>query len=130
MRTIPRDLYNKETRTFIDEMISFEDAKDFDSLDEIHQDEWTALCIKALGCDVDIVLGSDGNSALVKLLLTYDRDEEIEVVKSLKESAREQFSGYFDEMLNEEKSNRYADSMYDAGKSRHVDRVNGEVRWY
>jgi len=90
----------------------------------------TGLCIKALGCDVDIVLSSDGNNALAKLLLTYDRDEEIEVMRELKQSARDQFSNYFDEMLNEEKEDRYADSMYEAGKRRHVDQVNGEVRWY
>jgi len=129
MRTIPSHLRTKEISSFIDEMISYEDAKDFDSLDEIHQDKFVALCIRAFGCDVDIVLGSEGNSLLVKYLLSYDHDEEIEIMKALKESAREQFSWYFDEMLDEEKHDRYCDSMYEAGRRQIIDSTNGEARW-
>jgi len=102
MRIIPPKLYNTEIESFIDEMVSYHDAKDFYSLDDNQQDRFVALCIRALGCDVDVVLGEDGNKFLINYLLSNDRDEEIEVMNSLKDSAREQFGHYFNEILNGE----------------------------
>jgi hypothetical protein len=129
MRNLPAQLNTKEIKSFIQEMISYQDAQNFNSLDETNQDKFVALCIRAFGCDVEIILGQDGNRALVNFLLSYDRDQEIEVMKSLRESAREQFSTYFDEMISQERNDCYVESMYEAGKRKFVDNVNGELIW-
>lgn len=129
MLTVPRDLRTKEIKSFIDDVISESDPKDFYSLDEIDQDKFSALCIRAFGCDVEIILGSDANSHLAKYFLTYDQDEAIDLLAKVKESAREHFSSYFDLLLDEELADRRHESLIAAGKHRYVDQINGEVRY-
>ncbi len=129
MSIVPRDLYTKEIKRCISDLICFCDAKDFYSLDDIHQDELVALGIKAFGCDIEIIIGSDANHHLAKLLTSHDRDDEIELIKCIKESAREKLGSYFDDMIQEELNDRRVESFYAAGKRRHVDHINGEVRY-
>lgn len=103
---IPSSLYNKEIISFIDDMISYQDAKNFDSLDEIYQDKFTALCIRALDCDTDIVLSNNANRLLVNYLLKHDRDNEIDLLDDIKKSTKDQFSSYFDELIANERGNK------------------------
>lgn len=100
---IPPSLYTQEILSFIDDMIDTYHPNGFESIYEIHQDKFVALCMKALGNDVDIVLNRDGNKALTKFLISYDKDEEVEVIESLKIAAREKFYSYFDHILEERK---------------------------
>lgn len=129
MLTIPRDLRTKEIKDFISDVITYSNAKDFYSLDELEQDKFSALCIRAFGCDVEIIIGSDANSHLAKYFLTYDRDEAIDLLDKVKESAREQFSGYFNFLLDEEKANIRHETLIEAGMRTYVDQTNGEVRY-
>ena len=129
MCIVPRDLYTKEIKRCINDLINFCDATDFYSLDDIHQDELVALGIKAFGCDIEIIIGSDANHYLANLLTSHDRDDEIELIKCIKESAREKLCSYFDYMIQEELNDRRANSFFEAGKRRHVDQINGEVRY-
>lgn len=129
MSIVPRDLYTKEIKRCIDDLILFCDAKDFYSLDEIHQNELVALGIKAFGCDIDIVIGSEANLYLANLLTSSDRDNEIELIRCIKESAREKLCSYFDYMIQEELTDRLANSFY-TKIPRYIDLIkNGEVRY-
>lgn len=130
MISIPRELYNDEIKSFIDEMITYENAQDFASIDDTYQDKFVSLCIRALGCDTEIVLSQKANGFLASYLLTDDRDDEIEFMKSFKESTREQFSVYFDQIIKDENQSRNRLSMYEKGKKTIVDNINGEKRWY
>ena len=115
MNSIPTCLENKEIQSFISDMITFQNASDFFCLDEMYQDEFVALCLKALDYDVDIILGRDANKHLVKLLLSYDRDHEIELVKSIKDSAYEQFSFYFNHLISLKIEEHQTDKDSDQG---------------
>lgn len=90
---------NKEISSFINEVAIDKKITDFYSLSEDYQDKFTALCIRAFGCDVDIVIGSDANNHLVKYLFTADKDEAFELLEKVKESARDHVSHYFDTLL-------------------------------
>lgn len=129
MIAIPPALNNKEISSFIEDMISSENAKDFYSLDEIHQDEFVSLGLKALNHDIDICLSHDGNISLAKYLLNYDKDEQIELKKFLIASAREKFSCYFDQLLEEKTEMKRSESMYNARKKPLTDQSNGETLW-
>lgn len=101
MISVPKSLYTKEIKSFINDLVESQNAKCFYSLDDIHQDKLVALGIKALDCDIDIVIGSDANKHLATFLLSYDPDEKIELFDAIKDSAREKFSNYFDIMISD-----------------------------
>ena len=93
----------KEIRSFVEHISIDTNINSFYSLDEPEQDTFTALCMRAIGNDFDLVLGADANVYLSKLLLTYDRDAEIELIKEVKETAKSQFADYFDVMIKDER---------------------------
>ena len=125
MSTIPKYLYTKEIKSCIYDLICFCDAKDFYSLDTIHQDQLVALGIAALGGDIDIVIGSSANKQLAKILNSYDRDEEIELINSIKESARDALGIYFERMIEDELID-LSQSSYSYGRR---DTFDGEPRY-
>ena len=127
MSMIPKDLYTKQITRCIRDLIRFEDAKDFYSLDEIHQDKLVNLGLSALGGDIEIIIGSDANRHLAKILNSYDRDEEIELIKSIKESAREKFAFYFTQMMEEVKDDIITEAVCEIRRRRRIDQINGEV---
>lgn len=130
MNSIPRDLANdKAVLNYIDDLISFDGAKDFASLDDLQQDQLVALGIAALGADIEMILSTKANIQLAKYLTTYDRDEEIELTKAIRDSAREYFAQWFDEMIQERIHDRFVDFMHEIGKRAVQDPVNGETRW-
>lgn len=129
MITIPSSIYSPEITSFINDMIKEENAKHFYTLDDIHQDEFVALCLKALDYDVDIVMSREGNVALSKYLLYYDKDELIEVKKHLIESSRDKFSSYFDKIAEDMIETGHTQSMMYAHKKPLTDQSNGETLW-
>lgn len=129
MITIPKELYNKEVISLIKNLISFDDAKDFDALDESNKDKLIALGMKALNYDVEIILGQETNRLLANFYSSYDRDDEIELTASIHENIREYFSPFFNEMIDEEIQSRRKNELIDSGRKPFVDRINGEIRW-
>lgn len=129
MNILPKELYNKEVTSFINEMISFQDATTFSSLDELYQDQFSSLCIKAFGSDaVDIILSNEATQLLMRYLLSHDKDDSIEIMKELKKSAHENFSYYFDELISDERHLRRNELLEIAGKQKTIDK-HGETRW-
>lgn len=129
MVNIPRHLYTKKIKEFISYIVSFELANNFDELDELDKDRLMALGIGALDGDIDITLSTEANLLLTKFLSTHDRDDEIELTKATKQSAEEQFSPWFDEMIQEERQSRFFETLHRANKKVYVDHINGEIRY-
>lgn len=101
MLTIPSQLRTRKISSFIEQIVSTQYVDNFYSLDESDQDTFVALCISALDCDIDVVLNHKGNSLLAKYLMTYERDKAQDVLDALADSAKEQFSVYFNQLLSE-----------------------------
>lgn len=108
MRLIPSELYSKDIIFYIECLLDFEHAKDFDSLDSIHKDKLSSLAMKALGGDVEIIMSEQANRYLADYLTSYDRDDQIELMNEVKKSTYEHFADYFNEMIHEEIENRLA----------------------
>ncbi len=112
MTNVPRSLYTKEITSFINDLVEYQDAKCFYSIDDIHQDKLVALGIKALDCDIDIVIGHDANKHLAEFLLSSDPDDRIELIHAMKDSAREKFSSYFDIMISDKRDEIRRDTLW------------------
>jgi hypothetical protein len=120
---------SKEILSEIRDLVDF-GATSFESLDDIDQDKLTALAISACDGDLDIVLS---HQALLKISIyfqTYERDDEIEMTRSIQQCSREYFSESFNQLIQEEIDNRFQDNLYASGKSMAIDKVNGEAYWY
>lgn len=104
--SIPQNLFTAEIKSYITNLIRFDDAKDFDSLDSFKKDHLVALGIKAFDGDIDIVLNSDSNKHLTSYLFSYDPCDRIELLNSIRESAREKFGIYFNEMIEDQTHDR------------------------
>lgn len=129
MIDIPSYLNIKPINDYIDQLISFDGATDFYSLDDLQQDQLISLGIKAAGGDNEIILSQEANCLLAKYLQTYDRDDEIEFMRAAKESAREHFAEWFNEMIDERVQERDIERKYEMGLRRHQDQINGEITW-
>ena len=99
MITIPRALYSKEITSCIRSLAG--ECENFDSLDEIDKDKLVALGIKACS-DFEVTLSEENNLRLAALLLSKDKDDQHEFMKSIKQNMYDHFSYYFNEMLQEE----------------------------
>jgi len=129
MSIVPIDLYTPEIKSFIKYLVEDQDAKYFDDLDTIHKDKLVALGIRALGCDIEIVIGSQANQHLCAYLLSYDRDDEIELKNAIQDAAYEKFSSYYDQMISDMKEERKQDDLRDAGFCSYQDSQTGETLW-
>ena len=104
--SIPRDLCNKEIKSYINDLIRFDDAKNFDSLNDFQKDHLVALGIKAFDGDIDIVLNSDSNKHLTNYLFSYDPDHRIELLNSIRESMYDKLGIYFNQMIEDQHNAR------------------------
>lgn len=105
MNLLP-ELQTKEIKNYIGSLISFSDASDFESLSDIHKDHLIGLGLKALDNDIDIVINADATKNLSRFLLSRDPDDQIELMRSLKQSAYESLGNYFDNMITTQKETR------------------------
>lgn len=129
MTSISNHFYTKEITSYIKELISFDDAKDFDSLDDFHKDKLVALGIAACNGDVEIILNQKALSALLKHFKDYQGGYQHDIVTAVEESAHEYFADVFNDMIAEELAHRYSSSMHDAGLYSYQDRNTGETVW-
>lgn len=104
--SIPQNLFTPEIKTYIKDLIRFDDAKDFNSLDEFKKDHLVALGMQAFDGDIDIVLNSDSNKNLTNYLFSYDPCDRIELLNSIRESAREKFGVFFNQMIEDQAHER------------------------
>jgi hypothetical protein len=126
---VPRELYNKAILSHIDYLVDDHNAKYFDDLDDIHKDKLVVLGIKALGCDIEIIIGSEANKHLANCLLNYDIDDQIELMRSIREASYEHFSRYFDQIIDEQRDEVSVSKMLDAGFRSYPDPQTGETVW-
>lgn len=129
MINVPRELYSKEIISFIKYLVIDENAKYFYDLDDIHKNKLISLGIKALDNDIDIIIGSNANKHLAARLLSYDRDDEIELFNAIQESAYEKFSSYYDIMIYEIKDDLHSENLWNAGFIPYQDSQTGETLW-
>lgn len=126
---IPFEFYCKDILSFIDYLITCEGAQDFQSLDEIHKDKLTALGIKTLKYDLDVIFNDASKVNVVNYLLSYDKDSEIELLKSIKDSAHTTLAYQLNELILERLSEKNADILITDGFSPHQDSTTGETLW-
>lgn len=142
MINIPTALYSNKILTYIDSLIEGETKLDFYSLDETEQDHLVALGLEALNYDVEIILNSEANSILPKLLTLPDnmeegsllcrlfvKEKEYDLIKEIKNSAREYFSYWFDGLIDEQIEERNNAIREEHGARKYIDPVTGELTW-
>lgn len=130
MITIPQCLYTREIVSFIDDQITFNDTRSSSDLDEREIEHFTGMCIRAFGCDCEIVLTSEIKSRLATILISRpDTENEIDLVDLLRKSACELYTHYLDEMIAQERMGRDHDKHYANGKHVISDKITGESIW-
>jgi len=129
MISVPRSLYSKEITSYLRYLLQDKSASYFSDLDKIHKCKLVGLGIKALGCDIDVILTSLATNNLADFLLHPTEDEKIEVLSSLQESAFDHFSDYFDQMLCEINDEILSERMLEAGFRSTQDSQTGETIW-
>lgn len=127
--TAIRLLRTKEITDFIEYLVTEKNESFFFSLSESDKNYLTALGIKALGTDIEIILSENANSILFDFLSSNDDDNRIELLRSVRESAHEFFSAYFDEMLYEAHHYIEDEKMEATGFYTETDTNNGETTW-
>jgi hypothetical protein len=100
---IPKFLRDKDITDFLRALIN-NGATSYDDIDDLHQDKLIAMGIKASDGDIEIILSREANQFLAAYLLSYSRDDAVELNHAIKEGTREQFYLYFDSLFDEIKS--------------------------
>lgn len=120
---------NKKLKEYIQDLVDFEAAKSFYSLDEIHQDQLVSLMIDSLDGDVDIVLSHAANRILANHLKDYDADTHHQLMDEVKKSVRDDYSSLFDQLIREEIDGRKKEKLYSEGFIPTNDPITGEIIW-
>lgn len=126
---IPSQLYSKEIISYIRYLILDEDAKDFYSLNEIHQTKLVSLTLKSFHFDINITLSSDTLFYMSRSLIKKDFDTDCELLKSLHNDAIEKFSCHLDDLIAQIYSDINHENMIDRGFISFKDSSNGEILW-
>lgn len=92
MIDIPKELYNKQIMSYITELVKFDNAQDFDSLDELSKDSLIQLASESLDYDFDTVMSKKTTSLIAKRIRDNTGDYDWQIISSVKNDLHEHFS--------------------------------------
>lgn len=126
---VPTALYNKEVTSYIKFLIEDHKATCFSDLDSIHKDKLVELYLRSSQCDIELLLGYDANEYLLKALSSSEKEDEINLIKAVKESAYEYVGESYDLLIDELRDQIRCDELREHGFKPYQDPINGEIRW-